>query len=80
MTRRTLSILAAIGLVTVGLGARQGADRLTADLLKGLELRTIGPALTTGRIVDVKIDPQEPQRLVRRLGVRRTVEDRRTAA
>ena len=60
MRRRTLSIVAAIALVSIGLSARQGADRLTADLLKGLELRTIGPALTTGRIVDVKIDPRNP--------------------
>src|SRR5262245_20197532 len=60
MTRRMLLIVAAIALVTVGLGARQGGDRLTADVLKGLELRSIGPALTTGRIVDVKIDPKNP--------------------
>jgi photosystem II stability/assembly factor-like uncharacterized protein len=60
MTRRTLLIVAAIGLVTAGLGARQAADRLTADVLKGLALRSIGPALTTGRIVDVKIDPKNP--------------------
>ena len=60
MRRRTLSIVAAIALVSIGLSARQGTDRLTADLLKGLELRTIGPALTTGRIVDVKIDPRNP--------------------
>jgi photosystem II stability/assembly factor-like uncharacterized protein len=60
MTRRMLLIVVAIGLVTAGLGARQAADRLTADVLKGLELRSIGPALTTGRIVDVEIDPKNP--------------------
>jgi photosystem II stability/assembly factor-like uncharacterized protein len=53
-------IAAAVGLVTAGLGARQTGGRLTADVLKGLELRSIGPALTTGRIVDVKIDPKNP--------------------
>src|SRR5262245_48944385 len=60
MTRRMVVFLAAIGLVTTGLSARQASDRLTTDVLKGLELRSIGPALTTGRIVDVKIDPKNP--------------------
>ena len=58
MARRFLLIVLAIGLVTSGLGARQG--QVTADLLKGLELRSIGPALATGRIVDVEIDPKNP--------------------
>ncbi|HET7216600.1 MAG TPA: hypothetical protein VFJ02_01070 [Vicinamibacterales bacterium] len=53
-------ILVALGLVTAGLAARQTPDRLTADALRGLELRSIGPALTTGRVVDVKIDPRNP--------------------
>ncbi len=60
MTRRMAVILAAVGLVTAGLSARQASNPLTADVLKGLELRSIGPALTTGRIVDVKIDPKNP--------------------
>ena len=75
MTRRTLLILVAIGLVTAGLGARQGQDRLTTDLLKGIELRSIGPALTTGRIVDVEIDPKNPSVWYVVLGVRRPLED-----
>ena len=32
----------------------------TADQLQGLEFRSIGPALATGRIQDVQIDPQHP--------------------
>ena len=60
MTRRTLLIVVAIGLVTAGVGARQGQDRITAELLKGIPLRSIGPALTTGRVVDVEIDPKNP--------------------
>jgi photosystem II stability/assembly factor-like uncharacterized protein len=60
MTRRTLLIVAAVGLVTAGPSARQVQDRVGPDLLKGLEFRSIGPALTTGRIVDVKIDPKNP--------------------
>src|ERR1051326_1083647 len=30
---------------------------LTADLLKPISLRSIGPGLVTGRVADVKIDP-----------------------
>ena len=48
MARRFWLIVLAIGLVTAGLGARQG--QVTTDLLKGLELRSIGPTLTTGRV------------------------------
>ena len=58
MARRFWLIVLAIGLVTAGLGARQG--QVTSDLLKGIELRTIGPTLTTGRVVDVEIDPKNP--------------------
>jgi photosystem II stability/assembly factor-like uncharacterized protein len=60
MTQRTLLIVTALCLVAVGLGARQAPAPITADLLKSIELRSIGPALTTGRIVDVKIDPKNP--------------------
>ncbi|HEY3884493.1 MAG TPA: hypothetical protein VGL62_04755, partial [Vicinamibacterales bacterium] len=40
--------------------AASGSDRLNADVLKGLELRSIGPALSTGRVQDVAIDPKHP--------------------
>ncbi len=33
---------------------------LTAELLKGLQLRALGPGLVTGRIADIKIDPNNP--------------------
>src|SRR5689334_22484071 len=36
------------------------ADRLTADVLKGLEFRSIGPAIQTGRVQDIAIDPKAP--------------------
>ena len=75
MTRRMLLIVVGIGLVTAGLGARQASDRLTPDVLKGLALRSIGPALTTGRIVDVEIDPRNPSIVVRGIGLRRLVEN-----
>ncbi|HTM25255.1 MAG TPA: hypothetical protein VL225_08680 [Vicinamibacterales bacterium] len=62
---RTLpaALAALIVAATVALGARQApppADRLTADLLKGIALRSIGPAISTGRVQDVAIDPRSP--------------------
>ena len=79
MTRRTLLILVAIGLVTAGLGARQ-QDRLTADVFKGLALRSIGPVTRDRPRRGHRDRSEEPEHLVRRDGVRRPVEDRSTAA
>src|SRR3954470_24448036 len=48
---------------TVSTRARQApaaSDRLTADALKGLEFRSLGPAIATGRVQDVAIDPKNP--------------------
>src|SRR5262245_5144555 len=52
-------VLAAAAIVTATLRG-QDATRLTADTIKGLELRSIGPSLATGRIQDVAIDPRDP--------------------
>src|SRR5436190_14833567 len=38
----------------------QDGGGLDANVLKGLELRSLGPALATGRIQDVDIDPKNP--------------------
>ena len=67
------AISALLVAATAAVGARPGlsertepaeqpaaADRLTADVLKGLEFRTIGPAISTGRIQDIAIDPKAP--------------------
>src|SRR5262249_57376867 len=35
-------------------------DRLTAEVLKGLAFRSIGPAIQTGRVQDIAIDPRSP--------------------
>jgi photosystem II stability/assembly factor-like uncharacterized protein len=35
-------------------------DRLTADVLKGLAFRSIGPVIQTGRVQDIAIDPKNP--------------------
>jgi photosystem II stability/assembly factor-like uncharacterized protein len=61
MNRHLLFVAAAVALVTAGLaGQDTPADRLTADHLKGIELRGIGPSIATGRIADVEIDPKNP--------------------
>ena len=37
-----------------------GGTPITADLLSSLTIRNIGPALVTGRVVDIEIDPRNP--------------------
>ena len=60
MRRRILSVaLAAAAAGAAILGAQEPAG-VTANVLKGLELRSIGPTLTTGRVQDVEIDPKNP--------------------
>src|SRR5215213_9320640 len=49
----------AAGAALPGPGAQEPAG-LTAHALSGLELRSIGPTLTTGRVQDVEIDPRNP--------------------
>jgi len=51
--------LAVTALVAGGQG-QGGGGALTADVLKSLELRSIGPALATGRVADIAIDPKNP--------------------
>src|SRR5437868_4547378 len=68
MSLKTLAAAAAaLCLVsTVSMGARQAATpapsggELTTDVLKGLEFRSIGPAISTGRVQDIAIDPKSP--------------------
>src|SRR4026209_524646 len=44
----------------IGAGQAPAADPLNADARRGLAWRGIGPALATGRIQDVQIDPKDP--------------------
>jgi photosystem II stability/assembly factor-like uncharacterized protein len=53
------ALAACVGVAATGQGPSTGSG-LTPDLLRGLELRSIGPALTTGRIQDIEIDPNNP--------------------
>jgi hypothetical protein len=62
MTRTLLLSALVVALLTSGAGVAgqaQPASDLTT-VLKGMELRSIGPALVTGRIADVAIDPKNP--------------------
>ena len=59
----TFAVLMMILALAAGIRARQAPESsaaLSADALKGLALRSIGPALATGRIQDVEIDPKNP--------------------
>ncbi len=60
MTRRILSLAVAAGVASVVLIGAQDPPAITANSLKGLEFRSIGPTLTTGRIQDIEIDPRNP--------------------
>jgi photosystem II stability/assembly factor-like uncharacterized protein len=56
---RTLALGLAVAIACAALGA-QAPSGVTANALKGLPLRSIGPDITTGRIADVDIDPKNP--------------------
>jgi hypothetical protein len=60
MTRRILSLSVAAGVASVVLIGAQEPATITANTLKGLEFRSMGPTLTTGRIQDIEIDPRNP--------------------
>jgi len=65
MARIALSVLVALNLMaTAGWTAAPKEELKTAGLnaetFAGLELRSIGPALMSGRIADVAIDPTDP--------------------
>lgn len=50
-------ILVALLVGTSSLYAQSGSDRLSMEVFRGLEFRSIGPGLTTGRISDLEVDP-----------------------
>jgi photosystem II stability/assembly factor-like uncharacterized protein len=52
-----LSLAVTAGFASVG---AQSPSGITAEMLKGMALRTIGPDITTGRISDIDIDPKNP--------------------
>ncbi len=59
---RSSVVLAGLILATAVLSAQSGGEaasnrQLTVDTFRGLEFRSIGPSITTGRISDLEIDP-----------------------
>lgn len=61
--KRTLLTAALVALAVAALmaGAQgTGGTGLTADTLKGIEIRSIGPTIQTGRIADIAVDPKNP--------------------
>ncbi len=58
---RTLVLSAAVAIAaTIAISGQDGGGELGSQSLKGIELRSLGPALATGRIQDVEIDPKNP--------------------
>ena len=61
--KRTVGIAATavvFAAAAAGVFGQSGSTRLTADTLSGLTMRSLGPGLTTGRVVDIEIDPKNP--------------------
>lgn len=60
--RLTVAISAMSFFAAAGLFAQQApsSDRLTPQVFEGLELRSIGPSLVTGRVADFDVDPKNP--------------------
>jgi photosystem II stability/assembly factor-like uncharacterized protein len=52
-------VVLAVAAFVVGVQG-QGGSAFTADALQGIELRGIGPTLSTGRVADIAIDPKNP--------------------
>jgi photosystem II stability/assembly factor-like uncharacterized protein len=53
-------VIAVICCAALGAQTPAGTDGIRPESFKGLEFRSIGPSLTTGRISDVDIDPRNP--------------------
>src|SRR5687768_14375413 len=60
MKRLFLAALVAVLAATSVISRAQSSYGLNEETLKGIELRSIGPGLTTGRVQDVEIDPKNP--------------------
>ena len=60
MKRQTSLLIAAMAMAAAALPSGQGQDRFSEEALKGIQIRGIGPGLATGRVVDVEIDPKNP--------------------
>src|SRR5437016_4658161 len=52
------SLVALAGAIAIG--QSQSSNPLSADAMKSLELRSLGPSYTTGRVQDIAVDPNHP--------------------
>src|ERR687884_1779387 len=57
MTKRLASFI--LLLLSITAAALHAADTYGEKTFTGLELRPIGPALTSGRIIDLAVDPRD---------------------
>ncbi|HUF23159.1 MAG TPA: hypothetical protein VMN81_03445 [Vicinamibacterales bacterium] len=60
MRRLFLAALVAVLAATSVISRAQSGHGLNEETLKAIELRSLGPGLTTGRVQDVAIDPKNP--------------------
>jgi photosystem II stability/assembly factor-like uncharacterized protein len=58
--KRVAVLAGAAAVALTAIVAGQDGGGFNAQALKGLELRSIGPSLATGRIQDIEIDPKNP--------------------
>ncbi len=56
--KRALWFLSSLALASLLLAQQGAAPRLTADLVKGLEVRNITGIMTSGRVADIAVDPK----------------------
>ena len=57
MTRSFPMIVSALLLSAIAVADDKKDSRLTSDTFSGIKLRSIGPALMSGRIADIAVDP-----------------------
>jgi photosystem II stability/assembly factor-like uncharacterized protein len=60
MNRSHIALIACLTVLGTTVGLGQGASALSSKTLQGLEFRSIGPTLTTGRVADITVDPNRP--------------------
>lgn len=60
MKATTARLLIALLISTSLLAAQSGRSPLTADVFRGFAFRSVGPSLTTGRVSDLEVDPNNP--------------------
>lgn len=56
--KRVFSLLSPLALACLLTAQTGSAPRLTADLVKGIEVRNLGGIFTSGRIADIAVDPK----------------------